>query len=232
MAETENNKTEDLSQDEVYAKVETDKLVKAKSRKKIATIAALSVFLAIAVVIILLTSIPVSLRPKCVSTDFESVSFYINSSSSTPSGKILANQKEDATKKEKFLKAFDQAFSQSYFSALFSGALNQYEINDEILSSFSNAKESLKNTKYIDIKYSSNQVLTNKNGSQYVSKSKVTAEALTFDEVYIAVSQTNGMSEVTLYLCVDYPESKDKLATIKVRGNTYKIFEQWDSFIG
>lgn len=228
----QNNQVEGLTEDEVYAKLQTEKLVKSKNKRKIATIIGLVFAFALAVVIIVLAVVPVSLKPKCISADFNSVQFYENGSIK---GAILKAQPEQKNEYDMFVKTFNSSFAQPYISAIFSGALSDYTVDEEINKDFSSAKNDLMSSKCILISYENPKILTNQNGSQYVTVYNISKEPLTFDKMYIVVNEEEGFKDTKIYLNVDYTSTKEKdnaLVVITLRANTYKIFEKWSSFIG
>ena len=235
--------TKELSQEEVYTKIETEKIVKAKKKKKIATIVSLCAFLALAVTIIVLATVPANLRPSCVSSDFYRVNFYNNYSSSAAGTAHKADHKE---KYENFVNDLNKCFSESYISAIFSGSLSKYDVTEKKTSDFeSTAKkaEELGTSKYIELIYENAQVFTNRDGSKYQTKnstSKVVEWTISFKKVYIVVNEENGFKDTNIYICADYTkkegdtetvESSSKFIKVTLRANTYKIFENWDCYV-
>ncbi len=233
--------TKELSQDELYTKIETEKIVKAKKKKKIATLISLCAFFALAVVIIILATVPASLRPNCVSNDFYQAKFYTSGSTDAVGSVLAADQK---TKYESLVKDLNESFAQSYISAIFSGSLSRYDVKEQATQNFeTTAKTDIGSAKYVELLYSEAQTLTNRNGSKYrtttISDSNPVEVTITFKKVYIVVSEENGFKDTSIYICADYTKKNGdevsneygKYIKITIRANTYKIFENWDNYV-
>lgn len=225
---------EGLSDDELYAKIQTDKLLKKKKNKRIATMVGMGFAFVLAVVIIVLAVVPVSLKPRFIESGFDTVNFYHGAT--RPSG---GNCTVGDEKYEQFMKVYDKAFSQSYISAIFNGSLFSYEISesgkepDDILGSNGELNEN--NEYYIILSFVDEQVLTNQNGSTYIStfKGKSWDGVLRFNQVYIVLSQTDGWQQTTVYVPAYYPDKNGEmnntyLVTITLKANTNLIFDAWD----
>lgn len=218
-----------LSDDEIYAKVETQRLLKRKKRTKIATLIALCFTFVIAVCLICFSTIPVGLYPKCVSKNYEMISFYPGTISS---GFAF----EDGTKgANAFNKVLDKSFSEVYLTAIFSGKLGEYEIEEKYATNFDDAiSQDLvsSNTYYVAFEYGEDKVVLNKNGKKYVSKVSAKDDfdgTLKYKTAYLQVSDKDGFSDTAIYLSINnYPDStKNKTVKITVRANTYEIFKAW-----
>lgn len=232
--------TKELSNDEMYTKIETEKIVKAKSRKRIATLVALCAFFALAVVLIVLSTVPANLRPNCVSNNFYQANFYSSGSSDKVGSVLAADQK---AKYDSLVGDLNESFAQPYISAIFSGALSKYDVIEEKFTSFETAaKNEIGESKYIELLYTDAQTLTNKDGSKYqttISTSKEVEWTITFNKVYIVLNNENGFKDVNVYICADYTKRENgtsstdsgKFVKITLRANTYKIFENWDSYV-
>ena len=116
MEEVKNN-------DELYAKIETEKLIKEKKKKNIFTIVFLAVVFVLAVVIICLASIPLNLKPSFLKDEnnISSVEIRVNETSTS-----IFN--DDTREFNEFNKVLNDAFGQTYFSALFNGSLGSVKI--------------------------------------------------------------------------------------------------------
>lgn len=236
---------EGLSDDELYAKIQTQKLLKKKQNMKIATIVGMGFAFVLAVVIIILAAVPVSLKPRCMVGDFDSIALYPGNTN----GVSYAKGEEGY---DEFLKVYDEAFNQTYFAAIFSGSLFSYEINEnaDSASSVIGSGGSLiqNNTYYVRLRYAEEQVFTYQNGSVFQSKfypgrdtnlwnGKYSGGKLYFTDVYFEVSQTSGIQETNVYVVVRYPNSVDEnggielsdpyIINIKVKANTYAIYDVW-----
>lgn len=232
--------TKELSQDELYTKIETDKIVRAKKKKKIATLISLCAFFALAVVIIVLATVPANLRPNCVSNDFYQAKFYTSGSTDAAVGSVLKADEKD--KYESLVKDLNESFAQSYISAIFSGSLSRYDVEEKKYNTFeTTAKTDIGSSKYVELLYSEAQTFTNRNGSKYQTNASTSDKwTITFKKVYIVIDEQNGFKDTSVYICADYTyddgetttQDNGKYIKITIRANTYKIFENWESYVG
>ena len=218
-----------LSDDEIYAKVETERLLRRKKKTKILTLISLCFTFVLAVCLICLSTIPVGMYPKCVSKDYEMISFYPGTTSSRFAF-------EDGVKGSKeFDKLLDKSFSEVYLTAIFSGKLGEYEIEEKYATNFEDAISQdfvSSNTYYVAFEYAQDRVVLNKNGKKYVSQVSSTDEfdgTLKYKTAYLQVSDKDGFSDTAIYLSINnYPDStKNKTIKIVVRANTYQIYKAW-----
>ena len=215
----EENKVENLSEDETYAKIETEKLLRRKKKRKILTSIALGIALALAIVIIVLSSVPVSLKPVCLSNDFTSVQVF---DGNDPKATIY-NDGSQKMQYNKFVNAVKTAFSQKYIAALFAGNLGDYDIEENFLDFYSSEFNS---GKYVKMHYGTAQKVTNKNGKPYLSRYRTSSDPLTFNNLYFVLNEENKFEDTKIYLNVTYPSgNENKLLVIKVKGNTSKIYD-------
>lgn len=227
---------EGLSDDELYAKIQTQKLLKRKQQKRTATLIGMCFAFVLALVVIILAAVPVSLKPNCMEKGFYSVALYPGT---TASGGAFDEGSDDY---KQFIKAYDKAFSQSYIAAIFSGSLTSYEIEENLttVSSVIGPGGSLvqNNQYYVRLRYAEEQKLTNRNGRVYKSRySNSTWDGkLTFTEVYFEVSQKAGIQETKVYVVAKgYPSTssegstttKDYIVTITVKADTHAIYNVW-----
>lgn len=234
---------EGLSDDELYTKIQTQKLLKKKQNKKIATIIGMGFAFVLAVVIIILAALPVSLKPRCMAGEFVGIKFYPGTA--TP----IAQAPETEEEINKFMKIFDKSFNQTYISAIFNGSLFSYNIEETLdsPSTVINSELVQNNTYYIGLSYAEEQVFTYQNGKAYSSKiyssgnqlwsGKYSGGKLYFNEVYFEVNNTNKIQETNVYVVVNYPKTDDEnsnqleqgIIKVTVKANTYAIYEAWDS---
>ena len=227
---------EGLSDDELYAKIQTQKLLKRKQQKRTATLIGMCFVFVLALVVIILAAVPVSLKPNCMEKGFYSVALYPGT---TASGGSFY---EGEDKYKQFIKAYDKAFSQPYIAAIFSGSLFSYDIEENMatVSSVIGPGGSLvqNNQYYVRLRYVEEQKLTNRNGKLYKSRlSNSTWDGkLTFTEVYFEVSQKAGIQETKVYVVANgYPVKngdtttiESRIITITVKADTHAIYNVWD----
>ncbi len=224
---------ENLTEDELYAKIQTEKLLKKRQTKKIGTFVALCVAMALAVCIIVLAAVPVSLKPRCVKSDFDEVSLIV--------GDIADRHYEKGDEKyDEFVSYFNKAFSQPYLSALFSGSLFDYQIEENYDALNNNAREVIRNrvgksSNLVQLSYRTQQVITLQNGKKY-EPTKANTDKLTFKDVYFVVEKDAGVKQVAIYFVANYPHYTDgqlddlpnyRLVTITVRADTSVIYNAW-----
>ncbi len=227
---------EGLSDDELYAKIQTQKLLKRKQQKRTATLIGMCFAFVLALVVIILAAVPVSLKPNCMEKGFYSVALYPGT---TASGGAFDEGSDDY---KQFIKAYDKAFSQPYIAAIFSGSLFSYDIEENMatVSSVIGPGGSLvqNNQYYVRLRYAEEQKLTNRNGSLYKSRwsnNSTWDGKLTFTEVYFEVSQKAGIQETKVYVVANgYPIiNKDtttiesRIITITVKADTHAIYNVW-----
>lgn len=224
---------EGLSDDEIYTKLQTEKLLKRKKKKRIITSVAMGVAFAIAVVIIVLATVPVSLKPRCIGDDYTTVRFYNGTSLSGAEASFDADDDRFA----QFEEVFDDSFGQSYLTALFSGSLfaSSYEPEEKHQTFQTVANELItNNTYFVRLSYSEPKTLTYQNGRTYISlyANSNFDGVFTFTDIYIAVNNEDGFRDTKVYIPVYYPSEEGEFAiTITVRANTYKIYEVWNDFV-
>lgn len=226
---------EGLSDDELYAKIQTQKLLKRKQQKRTATLIGMCFAFVLALVVIILAAVPVSLKPNCMEKGFYSVALYPGTTTQ------CWGFDEGSDDYKQFIKAYDKAFSQPYIAAIFSGSLFSYDIEENMatVSSLIGPGGSLiqNNQYYVRLRYAEEQKLTNRNGKLYKSRlSNSTWDGkLTFTEVYFEVSQKAGIQETKVYVVANgYPiTNKDtttiesRIITITVKADTHAIYNVW-----
>lgn len=227
-----------LSDDEIYTKMQTEKLLKRKKQKRIITSVAMGVAFAIAVVIIVLATVPVSLKPRCISNDYTMVRLYDGTSLGSSNAAFGAEDEGDRF--ERFQEVFDDSFGQSYLTALFSGSLSAsyYEPQEVPRQSFQAAMNDLisNNIRFVQLSYSEEKTLTYQNGEVYISPfaSATFDGVFTFTDVYIELNSEEGFRETRVIIPVTYPSDEQEntyAITITIRANTYKVYEAWGDFV-
>ena len=226
-----------LTEDEIYTKIQTEKLVKRKKRNKIVTLISVCFAFVVAVTVIVMSAVPVSLKPKCIDAGFSRVQIYPG----TTTTKI--NCYKDSERFNEFVKVYNDAFSQPYISALFSGTLFSYEIEENWQDVPSITNLTNNNTYVVHLTYDEEQTLTHQNGKVYKSNyyvDKWPESTLTFTDVWFTLSENEGMQETTVYIAInnypnyvngvlqDNPKTTGNLIKITVKGNTKLIYDACD----
>lgn len=221
--------------DELYAKIETEKLIKEKKKKNALIITFLSIVFAITVVIICLASIPLNLKPSFLrnTSNIRSVSITVNGSYTG----ISSSNEEDSQAFTEFTNVLNDAFGQTYFSALFNGSLSSIDIveNKESFSNFESDRDNASG--YVRFRFKTGQNILDGSGNIYQSTRNLNAVPFTFDEAYLILSEENGIQTASFYVVVKYLGEDGKelsnfegeyVIEIPVKADTSKIFDHYD----
>ena len=225
---------EGLSDDEIYTKMQTEKLVQRKKKRKIITAVAMGFAFLLAFVVIILATVPVSLKPNCIDNNYTEVRLY-NGGTSIDSAAATIIKEKEPERFEKFKKVFDKSFAQSCLSGLFSGALFSYDIEEEH-ELFSVAMSSLYNSKqkFVGLTYNKARKVTKQSGKVYYSDRYANRNwSFSFTHAYITVNAESGFKSTKVYIPVSYPDSKEEeyVIIITVKANTKKIQDAWSDFV-
>ena len=219
--------------DELYTKIETEKLMKEKKRKNAFIIAFLSVVFALAVVIICLASIPLNMKPSFLKSTFNA-NVTVNGTSTGEMTPIVDG--ESNADYNEFMNILNDAFSQTYFSALFNGSLSSAN-PIESKEKFTNFENDLGEKSYVYFAFAEEQNIKDKNGKIYSSTKNLNAVPFTFDEAYLVLSEEEGIHEASFYVVVRYLDEDGKelknfegqyVVEIPVKADTSKIFDHYN----
>ena len=228
-------KNEAVVDDDLYAKIETEKLVKEKKRKKITTIVFLSVVFVLAVVIICLASIPLNLKPSYFKTGDYQANVFINGHSVT--GAMSPSDDESNVDYNELVGVFNSAFQQTYFSALFNGSLSGVTLRENKVTYDNFYSDNLSGGSYVRFEFNEAKTLLNASGNVYQSTQNHQAEPFTFDEAYLLISEEDGVQDASFYVVVRYLNSDGEELTnftgeyviqIETKANTSVIFEHYN----
>ena len=235
---------ENLSDDELYAKIQTDKLLKKKKNRRIATIVGMCFAFALAVVIIVLAAVPVSLKPRFIDGGFDQVKLYPGTANADASFSVGTERYDE------FMKIYNEAFSQSYISAIFNGSLFTYSIEENTESAGENGTQLppsfiSNNSYFVELRFTEPQTFTKQNGGVFHSKLEnrwwtASRINLQFTTAYLEVKQSEGWQNVNVYVVGYYPNFNTSgslnetdpydyyYIEVTVRANTNLIYEAWD----
>lgn len=229
------NKVEEkpLTDDELYTKIQTEKLLKKKKVKKITFISLMSVLFALVVVIICLASIPVDLKPEFLKASQYNANVIIDGKSF--SGNISPNNDE---KYKEFNNVLNDAFARTYFAGIFDGSLMQYDFSERRMTfeDFNTSLSNEENNDYVYFELLQPQTLKNRDGSNYSSRVDSTAYPFEFTEVYMMLSSEEGNDEAVFYVVVKYVNNKTEdvnelteyVIKLTTRGNTFAIYDHYN----
>lgn len=225
-----------LSDDEKYARIQTEKLLKKRKQKQIFTICGFCVAFVFALTLIVLACVPVSLKPSCISGGFQDVTFFTNASQLNDGTNAISST-EDPEKYAEFMKLYNETFNQTCLTAIFSGSLGGEKIKEDYnnfkyksaFGTFGSLAGS--NVRLIRFRYAQPKSLK-KNGKKYVS-TEVPGDDfnIEFTDAFLAVTNERGLRDVTVYVVVQYPQSSDKnYITVTLRADTSKLYDAWTDF--
>ncbi len=226
LKEEEQPVTEKNDADNEILTTVSDEYLAKKKKKRIIVFSSISlVAVLLSLTIIILSCIKIDLKPIFM-TNPTTYEVYLESGSPT------FNLGQTDEEYEKFNNLVDDVFETKLLTAIFTGRLGGYEINETNLPFYSSSStktgissdlRSRLNTSYVRIKYYQPVKLLNKDGSEYFSKidSRVN---LTFTELYFNIYNTNQEHEVTLLFATD-GYLTGRITEIKVKVNTYKLYE-------
>ncbi len=216
----------EMQQDEKILQSVSDEYLQKKKRKKnIIYTTILSVLLAIATIIIVMSSITVGLKPAFIGNP-TSYTIYINGSEK----KYIDETYE---KYDEFYKIYSQSFNVSYLSALFTGKLGGYEIEETLDNFYSKANEktgisstlsSALGSNYVKLEFASERPVKKANGEVYTSKWNTNCQ-LVFDDVYFTINSTNQDNDLTFYFGTKGAGAGYTITKISIRANTSALYE-------
>ena len=200
-----------------------------KARKKrntrIVSIVVLSVVFAIAIFILISSLAMVDLNPKFV-TNPDVIKVY-DANTSTATGHLTSEDKEY----KEFMSYYDEMFSSSFLSAMFSGRLGGYEISTINSCKDGNLYKEF-DDKYVKFQYDEKQMLTYSNGKEYQMNAP-TKKTLEFKELYFEINENNVANNFTIYV-VDYDSSEKTtntyFAKVTLLANTSEIYSNFNNF--
>lgn len=210
----------------------SDEYLRKKKRNKKIIFSCISAFvLALAIVIITLACVRVDLKPFFLN---EPTSIDIHTTEGTYS---LAPNDENYSK---YNDIFESSFNSTVLTAMFTGNLGAYTINEERSEYFysdsdnktginSDLSEYLTDN-YIHLYYSQPQSLKNADGSQYYSRFSSRTGAMYFKDVYFNITDTDNEEELTFYIGgyttrEGYSDNRAQIVKISVRANTYRLYQ-------
>lgn len=209
----------------------SDEYLAKRRKNKIITFSSISlVAILLSLTIIILACIKIDIKPVFISrpTTYE---VYVESGTPTFN---LGQTDEDY---EEFNNLVDSIFKTQLLTAIFTGRLGGYEINETNLNFYSSPStktgissdlRTRLNTSYVRLKYDQPITLLNKDGSEYLSKTDSRFK-LTFNELYFNIYNTNQEHEVTLLFATD-GYLTGKITEIKVKVNTYSLYEYAEKY--
>lgn len=199
-------------------------------KRKITLISILSVVFVLVVAIIVMGCVKVDLRPSFF-TKPSQVTIYGENNTS-----VVIADSDDRYKD--FERIYNDMFSTSVLSALFTGRLGGYTIDETISRWYTNSNETTFSStitdalgsNYVRLHFDSPMQFYNSNGSEYDSRYNA-SYSLTFQDVYFAIDNVNATDTFTFYFQVKgnsgvSPE-RTTITTITLSANTSQLFEEF-----
>ena len=236
MEEKEIKEEKVVTDDELYAKIETEKMLKSKRNKNIIMITSLALVLAVVIVVICLATIRVNLKPNFLSDTNYRASIYINGEPETGE---MSNSSQTENFNE-FNKLLDDAMSQTYFAGLFNGSMFNYSITENKNNTHANFEsETLKDSSYVILEFIEPQTLLNHDGSVYSSHINSSVTSFEFTEVYMMLNEEEGVQNIDFYVVTEYRRTDgediglggvtgDYVIRITTQGDTSALFDRYD----
>ncbi len=202
----------------------SDEYLAKKKRTRIISFSIISFLVfALAVVIIVLSCVKVDLKPKFLG---EALNYRVNISNSVVS---LDESNEDFNK---FNKIFDESFKSQYLTAIFTGKLGGYTIEEtykQFYSSNSTNPNSIWRSElgdnYVRVNFVETKQILNSNGSVYYSNTN-SNKTFTFNQMYFNLSTQDSQQDLVLYIGgILEGTSSTRLIKIKVRANTHNLYK-------
>lgn len=199
-------------------------------KRKITLISILSVVFVLVVAIIVMGCVKVDLRPSFF-TKPSQVTIYGENNTS-----VVIADSDDRYKD--FERIYNDMFNTSVLSALFTGRLGGYTIDETISiwyensneTKFSQQIEEALGSNYVRLHFDSPMKFYNANGSEYVSKFN-DSYSLTFQDVYFAIDNINATDTFTFYFQVKGNSGRSPqrttITTITLSANTSQLFEEF-----
>ena len=225
------------SNDNKMLDIVSDEYIAKRKKRRIITYSSISlVAVLLSLAIIILACININIKPNFLNDNQITYEVYLESRTPT------FNLEQTNTKYKEFSKLMDDVFKVPLLTAMFTGRLGGYEINQEITgedgktlkfyssTSTKTISSSLRdklNTSYIRVKFAHPIKLTDKKGKEVKSK-YISDYTLTFDELYFSIYNTNQEHEVSLYLATVY--DTPTITEVKLKFNTYKLYEFAEQF--
>lgn len=199
-------------------------------KRKITLISILSVVFVLVVAIIVMGCVKVDLRPSFF-TKPSQVTIYGENNTS-----VVIADSDDRYKD--FERIYNDMFNTSVLSALFTGRLGGYTIDETISRWYTNSNETTFSStitdalgsNYVRLHFDSPMQFYNSNGSEYDSRYNA-SYSLTFQDVYFAIDNVNATDTFTFYFQVKgnsgvSPE-RTTITTITLSANTSQLFEEF-----
>lgn len=211
--------------DNVLNSVSDEYLKKRKRTKTISYSSILGVILALAVIIIVMSVVRVDLKPSCIN---DPTTYIINISNNETY--IYENSEEY----DEFYSAYKESFNISYLTALFTGKLGAYKIDESFQEFYANKDNktginsswaSELGSDYVKLSYSSPQELKEANGKTYYSITNTNESILTYEDVYFPINSENADKELTFYFGTTGAGYGYTVTRITVRANTHALYE-------
>lgn len=212
--------------DKVLNSVSDEYLSKKKRKRQITYSSLLSIIFIIATIIIVMSSVRVDLKPQFIENP-TSYSIYINKDP-----KVRIDETDEDY--EEFYEKYQNSFNVSYLTALFTGKLGAYKIeetrddfylNESGKTGISTALSNALGENYVWLSYLNEQQMKSADGKVYYSVFNTNEYELKYEDVYFNISNKNEDAELTFYFGTTGAGLGYTITKITVRANTYSLYE-------
>ena len=249
--EVKNEQPKELTDDELYAQIQTEKLLKKKKVKRIVTFSSLCLAFVLAVCLIVLAVVPVSLKPRCAVDGFTTIELYHSTQTLDPDIVNAFNNTDLRKDKfELFMEKYNESFKTSYLSAIFNGSLLSYTIDEAEPRSKDSGKTeeefeetyfpgALKNRDcyFAKLDFGTERKFVKQNGQVYTSRyygyNNIWDGTLSYRCVFVEINQTRS-DYVNFYVMAKSPfKENDELinkyhwVSVQVKADTNPIYNAW-----
>ena len=218
------------SQESDIIKEINDSFMKSKRKKNIIIFSIISaIVLVLSVIIISFSAITYNTKPTKLLTEPAIIRIKTND---------MTNELSVGSEVENYNKIYDacmKSFQTSYLTAIFTGAVKAYTVKESLTDgrfySDQTNKTGMYSTlsnrlgkEYVGFHYETAQTLYNANGTVCKSKTNTEIGVMKYVDVYMPISNTNTLKDVTLYIGT-YVSGNAYISTITVKANTYSLYK-------
>ena len=202
----------------------SDEYLAKKKRNRIISYSIISfIVFALATVIIVMSCIKIDLRPQFMG---RALSYRVTIANSE-----VMTIDENSEEYDEFNKLYLNSFKSQYLTALFTGKIGGFSIEDRKenfyvnnTTSPSSELKSMLGENYVRVTFAETNKILNSNGSEFVSS--FIGQKFTFNELYFNLSTNDSQQDLTLYLGgILEGTSAIKIIEIKVPANTYQLYK-------
>lgn len=203
-----------MSKEQVVEETYAEQIAKkSKIKRIIISVVSLSLVLMIAVAFIVMACVKVDSKPSFIT---EPTRIYFNNETT------VQYDNEDQLYQD-FMDEYNKTFTTSYLSALFSGNLGGYDIEERVTQTL---PEDVTEQTYVTFLYKNQKItLLDKDGKTYYSKYN-SNYSIDFYEVSFVLSNEDKQQNIDMYLKYTWQDSnKEWYTKVTFKANTYNLYQ-------